>query len=205
MVSDSIEFVSNFFNETFGVLSTKSDIRINSFKKYCNSIHKMRNDRKEGAVVITVQTMDSFKFLEQAIMNLMSRIESGELRLKDESGRSISNILIASFGKDKDDKLTSSAWKGSVEDFINIVNDTVNSSNDESIIEGSNTFYLRSLPSTILKNKKDVEFIIMGIIIESDDSFYDTAGISIIGIPSEREEDLRDKAVLKMFGYECNE
>ena len=201
MVSESVEFVSDYFDNTFGVVLEKSDARIKNFRKFCKTIHKMRINRKqEGSVVINVQTMDSFKFLDSAIMNVMQRIESGAIKITDENGKEISKIVIASFGKDSSGKETSSAWTGSVQKFIDIIHDAP--SKEESAMEGTNKFYLRNLPETIVKNKKDVEYIIIGIIIESDDSFYDTAGISIIGIPEEREEEIANAAVLKMFGYD---
>jgi len=202
MKNDSVEFVVEYFDETFSALANKDDARIKYLKRYCNSLFKMRNDREKGSVIVNLQVMDSFKYLESNLSNMITRIEKGDIKIFDDNNQSCADVIVASFGKKKDsngnDVMSSSGWKGSIDEFIKLISDTM--SEDSEYTPGSNNFYLRSLPEKIIKNKSCVEFIIIGIVIKTD-SFYDTAGITLIGLPEEREEDVHNLNVLDMFGY----
>lgn len=198
-----IEFVASYFDTTFSAVLNKPDPRIKNLRKFCNTILKMKKDRSignQGDVSVNVQVLDDFKFLDGAIMGVMQRIENGSIKIYNEEGKEISKIMVASFGVDSKGVESVSGWSGSVTNFLDAVNSTIENEK-ESEFKESNTHYLRHLPESIVKNKKDVEYIIIGIIICNDDNFYDKAGISIIGIPDDRSEEFVNKTVLNMFNY----
>lgn len=209
MVSEAIEFVTDCFDETFEPLLNKKpeDERIISFKKYINTLSKMRKKRcNTGSVIVTLQVMDSFKYLEQSTLNIVNKIENGEIKIHNNNGDLIADVIIASFGnmdvkvsKDKfEKKITTSGWKGSIEEFINIIR---NYDIEKNKFPGTNGFYLKSFPEEIIKNKSTVEYIIFGLVVKNDEEFYDTAAVNIVGLPSSRNEDVHIKNVLTMFGY----
>lgn len=196
MVSESIEYVGEYFDDTFmTILENKLDARIFALRKYTKSLINMRKKRVgNGSVIVTLQTFDSLKYLEPCALNIIKKIENNEIKMH-ENEKEVCNVIIASFG----DNNSASGWSGKVSEFIEIVSNA-NGNKDET--PGSNRYYLRNFPETIIKNKKDVNFIIFGTVIHFDNEFYDTAAINIIGIPEDREEDIRVKQILSLFGYD---
>lgn len=200
MVSESVEFVTEYFDNTFSPVISKSDERISSLKKYCNTLSKMRLKRAgKGSIVATVTVMDSLKYLEPVFHNFIRKLDSGEIKLHDDSGKEVCDIVMASFGKDEDDNPVNCGWKGPVSDFTSVMGEATEAGNKS--LPGTNGFYLRSVPETVIKNKSAVEYIIFGIIVKYDNECYDTAAISVIGIPSSRKDEIHERAVLSMFNY----
>lgn len=195
MVSESIEYVGEYFDETFAsILNDKKDARIEALKKYTKTLITMRKKRVgTGSVIVTVQTFDSLKYLESCALNIINKIGKGEIKMH-EGEKEVCNVVLASFGENN-----VSGWTGKMSEFIEIVSNTENKKVET---PGSNSFYLRNFPESLIKTKEDVDFVIFGVVIQTEEKdFYDTCAVSIIGIPENREEEIREKTILSMFGY----
>lgn len=197
MVSESIEFVANFFDDTFNVVSQKNDRRISVLKKYCKTLQNLRTKRVgDGSVTVSLQILDSLKYTDPSLNTFLQRIENGEIILHNEDGSSAGDIIITGFGSAE--SKNGMGWKGTIAEFVAKMSDhKVDSMLNRA---DSNRFFLRSFPKDILDSER-VEFYIFGVVANSDKLGYDTAIVSVVGVPSERLEEIHEANVLKMFGY----
>ena len=193
-ISETVQFVSEFFDDTFGSVIDKPDERIQSLRKYCKTLAKMRKDRikKVGSVIISVQIMDSLKYVEAALLTLVKRLESKEIVVFSDDNISICDVMIASFGK------TNSYWKKPISEFVELMSDW---SNTQKYNHGTSEFYLRALHDSIIKEPEGVEYIIFGIVTKNDEESYDYAHINVIGVPNSRKKEIEVKFINEMFGY----
>lgn len=216
MLSETIEFVNDYFNDTFHPVINEegkcvyNDPRIQALKKYCNTVTNMRRRRVEkGYVISSVQIMDNLKYTEASLHTLLKRIDSGELKLYDD-GKEICDVVIAFFSdiKEKESgnsyswKYKTNGWKGSMSEFMEVMMNVEEKEQGEYKPKSKN-FYLKSFPETIIseEEKKNVEFFIFGVLVKSDSSEYDNIAITIIGMPKNREIEIHERNVKRMFGY----
>lgn len=195
MVSESIEFVVDFFENQFQCVPT-GDRRLEAFRKYCKTLKKSRIQRTgKGSVIVSVQSYDHLKYTQPCLGSFLSKVQEGVIPLFNEKNESTGNIIIISIG-DVDER--PHGWKGSISDFLELVQEhKVDRTIDRSDM---NRFYLKDFPKQILDSDK-TQFYIFGVINTNDDEGYDTAFVSIVGLPLERIEEAQVAASRKMFGF----
>jgi len=189
MVSETREFVVDFFDDVFGVISDKTDVRIGKLKQYCKSLKKIKHGKQDGTgtVIVSLQVMDSLKYCEPSLHALIKRMNDGEIDITDDV-----EIIIAAFGQDNYKK----GWKGSIHKFVELMQSVVAAPAEH----GTNGYYTRSYHADMFDGDL-TDFIILGVYVHKSEELYDTCAINLIGLPKEREEEILNKQILEMFGY----
>lgn len=189
MVSETREFVVDFFEDTFSPVIEKGDVRIAKLKQYCKSLKKNKQSKQDGTgtVVVSLQVMDSLKYCEPSLHALIKRMNDGEIDITDDV-----DIIIAAFGQDDYKK----GWKGSIHKFVELMQSVVASPEEY----GTNGYYTRSYHSDMFDGAK-TDFIIFGVYVHKPEALYDTCAVNLIGLPKEREEEILNSQMLQMFGY----
>ena len=196
MISETVEFVPEFFDEIFSSVAT--DRRVKSLKKVCTSLVNDRKSREgNGSVLVSAQIMNNLKYTAPALQAFLNRIESGEVEINDEDGLDKTFIYIASFGDGS--KGSSSGWKGSCAQFIEMM---MKHKVDESDTDtASKRFMLRDIPTSIV-NHDTCEFFIFATVEPNKVTGYDRAIVSVIGMPIERIEEVHKAQMLRMFEFD---
>jgi len=208
MVYETVEFTSNYFDDVFASVKngdTFKDIRIECLKKFVNSIDSKKKSRIKTDVkvpsVISVQVMDNLKYFKPSLFTMLKRVESDELKIFDENNNPICDIMVASFGKNIQSKnrigeYGATGWYGDINKFFELMQER---ENEIKLSKNQNTsFYMNIIHDDIIKDKKNVEFVIFGVITKNDSS-YDAVAINLIGIQKDRLEEINNKNILRMF------
>ena len=197
MVHDSIEFVVDYMSDVFDCVKDKSDRRIIAIKRFCNTLKKSREKRcGSGTVLVTLKIYDHLKYANPATESFLKNIDSGRIQIfKEDSDVSAGDIMIMSFNG-KDDK--PSAWSSSINNFFIKMTEHVSEHFEKPA--NSNRYYLQHYPKEIL-DSENTQFFIFCVVTNVDDGGYDLADISIVGFPKEREEEIHEIAITKMFAY----
>jgi len=191
MIFEPVEFTYDYIDQFFSPMNDLQDARFTMFKKYCKSLNSLRNKRKPGTVIISLQVMDDLKYTNTSLRMFLNKVENNEIRITDSEGVPNCDIIIAAFGSDDSEK---TGWRGTVEQFTKIV-----SEHDESGGINSKSF-LGAFPEVIMNNTT-TKFYIFGVVNKIDDSPFDIANVTIIGMPNDRATEIHNKNIRGMFNY----
>ena len=197
MVSESLEFVVDTIDNQFAGIDETSDRRIAAIKKYCKTLGKFRTKRcGGGSVIISLQIMDDLKYANRYIGSVLNRLASGEVSIYNDDDTSATDVIIAAFGSDN--KGVSGYSKPAI-DFIATMGDHKIAPKNESpsINKG---YYLRDFPTNIVDESK-TEFFIIGLVSTVPNTEFDTAIVTVIGLPRERYEEITERNLKSMFGF----